>query len=43
MWQDEQKASFDWVEVQKLLMTFFLPSFWPLSGLTHSQVQCLVL
>src|SRR5574340_1519373 len=28
--------------MQKLLITFFLPSFWPVFGLSASHVQCLV-
>src|SRR5210317_2629412 len=42
MWQALQKPWFDETAVQKLLMTFFLPSFCPVTGFWYSQVQCLV-
>src|SRR3972149_4530912 len=42
MWQVLQNASLDATEVQKLLMTCFLPRSWP-SGLRYSPFQCSVL
>ena len=37
-----QNGVFDGTEMQKLLSTFFLPSFCWVAGFTNSQVQCLV-